>query len=370
MNDRELPTHEELLNGRMADGSQPPLRSAELTPEARDVPGEEDKSPAEIERDRLHYDIDRQHLDDLDLVCNFARKMVNFASHAIDHPEEFTNNTSPRPARQGGDDDSNTEANSDSPNAEANVVGADGDDDSESASIPALPGGAGRGAGGRPNYSMNGTFRSVGAANVPHPPHDGGDADMQAIHKREAELKRTVRQYTGASNPPAMPKPGQLKLEQAVAIGERGSKLLIVASSKRAAIAHALVEVALRLDTRKSFMQNRAIAVVYATLLHLDDSFQEVGFGAWMPFRFPDQWLAFCGIMRRVLAANGLIHSKHAEIYRKLLDETPPVETEDDIDERIRQAHMPANPALCARNQSVKSMYELAKKLNLPIPPP
>ncbi|MCC6574012.1 MAG: hypothetical protein IT462_09485, partial [Planctomycetes bacterium] len=42
--------------------------------------------------------------------------------------------------------------------------------------------------------------------------------------------------------------------------------------------------------------------------------------------RFPDQWLMFCGVMTRVLAANGLIHAKHADVYRRLMEETPGVE--------------------------------------------
>ena len=151
--------------------------------------------------------------------------------------------------------------------------------------------------------------------------------------------------------------------EKVLVMAERCSRNLAVLGAKRAEVAHRVIEAAMALDTRKSFLQNRAVAVVYATLLHLEDGFREVGFGSWMPFRYPDQWLRFCGIMQRVLAANGLIHSRNAETYRKLLDETPPVEQKDDIDERIQKARTPANMAMCARNQGAETMAELEELL-------
>src|SRR5687767_15479286 len=82
-----------------------------------------------------------------------------------------------------------------------------------------------------------------------------------------------------------------------------------------------------------------------------------------MPFRFPDQWLSFCGIMTRVLAANGLIHSKYADVYRKLLDETPPVDFEGTIDERIKESRTPHNIARCKWNQGAYTMSELKHRL-------
>ena len=101
------------------------------------------------------------------------------------------------------------------------------------------------------------------------------------------------------------------------------------------------------------------MAVVYATLLHMNDGFKEVGFGSWMPFRFPDQWLSFCGIMRRVLAANGLIHSEHAESYRKLLEETPEPESSGEGTDRVRETQTPGNLASGHENRGVNNMTEL-----------
>jgi hypothetical protein len=122
-------------------------------------------------------------------------------------------------------------------------------------------------------------------------------------------------------------------------------------------------------------MQDRAIAVIYATLLHLDKSFSEIGFGSWMPFRFPDQWLSFCGVMTRVLAANGLLHSKHADVYRRLLDETPMVEIEGELKERVQASKTPINMGLCYENRGAANMAELRARLeaevwNPPHPPP
>ena len=167
----------------------------------------------------------------------------------------------------------------------------------------------------------------------------------------------------------------QLPLEKLLPLAEKSARLLLSASAKRAEIAHRLVERSLALDIRRAFLQDRAVAVVYATLLHLDDQFSKLGFGSWMPLRFPDQWLAFCGVMRRVLAANGLIHSEHADVYRKLLDETPPVEIEGELHERVQNAKTPKNPARCWENRGASDMKELRERYynevtNPPHPPP
>ena len=91
----------------------------------------------------------------------------------------------------------------------------------------------------------------------------------------------------------------------------------------RVKLARRAAKLAAQRDLRVDFLHDRAHAVVRDTLLHLDKKFWDVGFGGWMPFRFPDQWLMFVGVLRRVLAANGLIHSPHAQVYRKLLEDTP-----------------------------------------------
>lgn len=116
---------------------------------------------------------------------------------------------------------------------------------------------------------------------------------------------------------------------------------------------------AAELDQRRAFMESRAVGVVLNTLLGMEQKFIDVGFGAWMPFRFPDQWLMFCGVMQKVLAANGLIHAKNPDVYRRLLEETPPVES-DGFDVAGK---LPQNWARCWTNRGASTMAELHARL-------
>lgn len=78
-------------------------------------------------------------------------------------------------------------------------------------------------------------------------------------------------------------------------------------------------------EMRRDFMLDRAVSIVTDTMMHMDKTFADVGFGNWMPFRFPDQWIMFGGVMQRVLAAHGLMHADTPEAYKRLLEETPPI---------------------------------------------
>jgi hypothetical protein len=146
-------------------------------------------------------------------------------------------------------------------------------------------------------------------------------------------------------------------------LATRGAALLAKVAREREKVLIEMVDLAFKLNDKEAFLENRAIGVVFGTLLHLDEQFQQLGFGSWMPFRFPDQWLAFCGVLRRVLAANGLIHSEHADTYRKLLDETPPVELPGTIKQRVQESRTPINPARSASSQGAASMDELKFRL-------
>ena len=75
MDDRELPSIDELLAGRMADGSSPPLHSGELYEHwKKPLPGiNEQKTASDLTAEELHYLVDKLHLDDLDLALNFTR---------------------------------------------------------------------------------------------------------------------------------------------------------------------------------------------------------------------------------------------------------------------------------------------------------
>jgi hypothetical protein len=117
---------------------------------------------------------------------------------------------------------------------------------------------------------------------------------------------------------------------------------------------------AVETDERRAFMENRAVAVVLHTLLAMDQKFIDVGFGAWMPFRYPDQWLLFCNLLQKVLAANGLIHAKNPDTYRRLLEETPPVESDDF--QGPNPGRMPYNWARCWTNRGATTMQELYER--------
>lgn len=188
------------------------------------------------------------------------------------------------------------------------------------------------------------------------------DIDLEAIdslgvavnfHRRMIEAGNAVLD----GNPPDGVKPEVvLRLAQSSA---RSMKDCVLA---RHGLLRATAASCMDNDVRAAFMEDRANAVVHATLMALDEKFREVGFGAWMPFRFPDQWLMFCGVLRRVLAANGLIHSDNPEVYRRLLEETPPVPNTDD-----QGAHspirMPQNWSKAWTNRGAESMQELRTRL-------
>ncbi|MCB9894853.1 MAG: hypothetical protein H6839_10410 [Planctomycetes bacterium] len=327
MTEQELPSEDELFNGRATDGSRPAMPSGRLYEKwGKPIPGgDENKTHDEVERDRLHYQIDRQHLARLDKCCRFAEAMVDVGLDAIANAP---------------------------PEAVAEAV-------AETQS-----------ANGRPPYSGDKRPRTVGAAVLPDDPRERDEISTAQCEAAADQLAAALEAAGDAAPTPKLSSQTRaIPLEKAILIGERGSKLLMTASAKRTEIAHRLVNTALTLDTRRSFLQNRSVAVVYATLLHLDETFREIGFGSWMPFRYPDQWLSFCGVMQRVLAANGLIHSDNPEVYRKLLDETPPVKIPGTIDERVKQAQTPEHLGLCARNRGPRTFDELARILKSQPPP-
>jgi hypothetical protein len=148
-----------------------------------------------------------------------------------------------------------------------------------------------------------------------------------------------------------------LKPEHVLRFAQASARSLPNVIERRRKIAAECAEVACRKDIRARFLEDRAHAVVHNTLLHLSEEFRDAGFASFMPFRYPDQWLMFCGVMRRVLAANGLIHAKDPDVYRRLLEETPYVET---APEDVRT---PSSWGLCESAREVGSLAELRSRL-------
>lgn len=215
-----------------------------------------------------------------------------------------------------------------------------------------------------------------------YPPHDKplpGDpsdkpfqADLQAVRqqidtKAETDLNEVIeynqlmmRRSKALVEGGDAPK--DVKAETCLRIGAGCARSLPRAIEQRRKLQHTIADRAVELDVRRGFMEDRAHAVVANTLLELDESFREVGFGSWMPFRYPDQWLMFCGLLQRVLAANGLIHSTDPDVYRRLLDETPPVES-NGFKYPKKPGHTPHNAASCWTNRGSPHLDDLRSRL-------
>jgi hypothetical protein len=108
---------------------------------------------------------------------------------------------------------------------------------------------------------------------------------------------------------------------------------------------------------KQEFYFDRAFCVVNDMLNSMDTAYKQLGFGQWMPFRFPDQWLMFTGILNRVLAAHGLMPSGNAAVYRKLLDDTDP------ISPASADAGAPKSYGLCFRNREYKNIQHMLDRL-------
>ncbi|MBK8205871.1 MAG: hypothetical protein IPK87_03635 [Planctomycetes bacterium] len=160
--------------------------------------------------------------------------------------------------------------------------------------------------------------------------------------------------------------PGGMRTDQVLRLGQYSAREVPKVAMMRRALMQESAKRACEKDIRDAFMWDRAHAVVANTLLAMDKQFTEVGFGSWMPFRFPDQWLMFCGVMRRVLAANGLIHAKNPDVYRRLLEETPFVKAEED--EGVRgKLKLPHNWSSLWTNRGAQSMQELYERMSVEI---
>ncbi|MEZ5993731.1 MAG: hypothetical protein R3E76_15465 [Planctomycetota bacterium] len=392
MNERELPSIDELLAGHMRDGSSPPLHSGKLYEHwKKPLPGiNEQKTASDLTAEELHYLVDKLHLDDLDLALNFTRDCLLRAMDLTRQPNSpgcKARGSSPEQAeaptpendstRSGEvtaeDREETTEESTDTESVDTST------DVPRAKTIPELRGVTG--IQGLPKDPLRSRAprepkipkRYAGPAGIeiPPPPQKLDDEKVrQAIElgKRHEEAMQAVR---GDNRKPSTRQTREiafadLNAAQVMTLAERAAKLMPVLSEQRAAVAHKLIDDSKAVDMKTSFMWDRAHAVVAATLLHMDESFDKLGFGAWMPFRFPDQWLMFCSVMQRVLAANGLIHSSRPEIYRRLLEETPPVDWPEgilDTGERIEKLKTPENWSRCWSNRGARTLTELKERL-------
>jgi len=378
----------------MADGSSPPLHSGKLYEHwKKPLPGiNEQKTASDLTAEELHYLVDKLHLDDLDLALNFTRDCLLRAMDLTRQPNSpgcKAGGSDPDEKEPTTPDQENHSTRSGEEEAETREETADAEDVDASSGrpgaapdiqrVPELRGVTG--IQGLPKDPLRSRAprepkipkRYAGPAGIeiPPPPQKLDDEKVrQAIElgKRHEEAMQAVR---GDNRKPSTRQTREiafadLNAAQVMTLAERAAKLMPVLSEQRAAVAHKLIDDSKAVDMKTSFMWDRAHAVVAATLLHMDESFDKLGFGAWMPFRFPDQWLMFCSVMQRVLAANGLIHSSHPEIYRRLLEETPPVDWPEgilDTGERIEKLKTPENWSRCWSNRGARTLTELKERL-------
>lgn len=375
MSEREWPTEQDLLNGKMPDGSRPPLHSRSIY----DLPDNFPDHDAELRvkdrsAERLRLAVEKQLHGVYDRVAKFAEQMMEIGRSASGAGSAKPIDTKCPPAVVSEANDNDSTSDEPSP-----------DDCRQDAR--ATP------KGYTNSYNTFNTFRiganpkttrvTEGGGIVPPVPCDADEEEIKAMSQVadecEALLDYIDRSSSGAGSaqpidakcPPVSREPARdnmgedvhpantrhnakLKFEVAIAIGERGAKLLLNAAEKRAASGVRIIDLCTKLDNRDKFMHDRAHAVTHCTLMHMDESLRECGFTGWMPFRWPDQWLMFIGLMRRILAANGLIHSKHASVYRRLMEETPLPEND---------ARPPQNWSQCWVNRGACTMDELRARI-------
>ena len=361
----DLPSEEEYLNGRMHDGSKPPLFSQKLYREQWSPGGDpfEDQYMAGIpgrQSDEHVFDADRlkgmvlqQELDDHDRAAAVLRRICDTFLERSNEPKAPHDSAGPEPAET-------------RPRADV---------DSEPTDTDTAPRAGGLGSLRIPGIRVPKPPATPGdfdptPVTIPDPPFDPAPEDIARDEKVAAEKRNVTRQILRGPRSRAScahESLHDLPIEKLTVAATRAATALAAIATKRRIVAGLLIDATNKEDVRTAFIRDRAHAVVEGTLLYLDKHFVDAGFGAWMPFRFPDQWLMFCGVMRRILAANGLLHSQHASIYRRLLDETPPVDFDGTIDERIERI-VPKNWGKCWRNRGANDMCHLKLRLYFEAP--
>ncbi|KAA0215949.1 hypothetical protein EDM80_04820, partial [bacterium] len=143
--------------------------------------------------------------------------------------------------------------------------------------------------------------------------------------------------------------------------GRQASERLQVLTLERRRVAYLCIESAAEVDLKTRFIEDRATAITRGTLLALDKAFLDLGFGGWMPFRYPDQFLMMTSLMEKLFAANGLITPKGANHWRRFIEDTPEVCKA----EPLRMPEGISNQPRCA---SVKRMWH-SNQRDPPAPP-
>lgn len=114
--------------------------------------------------------------------------------------------------------------------------------------------------------------------------------------------------------------------QQRIRACQVSSRLLVPLIKQIQLLAKDIAQRELKRGAVADFYKSQAVKVVEGVLFGMDQEFYDQKFGDWMPFSYPDQWIKFSSVLSKVLAANGLIYGKNPDVYRRLMEETPPLE--------------------------------------------
>ncbi len=173
--------------------------------------------------------------------------------------------------------------------------------------------------------------------------------------------------HAGKPRGPRLPyvKAGTLgRLVSLISLGERSATHAAALVTEIMDLKCKNIDEAREVDIKSRFFEHRAVAVIKNKLCAIDHEFEDLGFGGWMPFRYIDQWLQFVSLERKLMAANNLICPKGPNHWRRFIEETPEVETDEDEGPH-GAAKLPKSWGLQKKNQAVESLtgvYQLARE--------
>ena len=155
---------------------------------------------------------------------------------------------------------------------------------------------------------------------------------QEAVNAAQKLCDDNAREFDRAERSPRerVFKLGPSELIRVMTRGNAAAMMLTKVAGMRMKCVTRLVESYKQANRKLEFLADRAQAICGGALLELDRAYTNVGFGAWMPFRFADQFLMFGSVMRKLFAANGLISPKGPNHWKKFLEETPEVPRENE----------------------------------------
>ena len=154
----------------------------------------------------------------------------------------------------------------------------------------------------------------------------------QAMRDAQALSDANARDLDRAERKPREKvfKLGPSELIRVMTRGNAAAMMLTKIAGMRMKCVTRLVEFYKQANRKLDFLADRAQAICGGALLELDRAYTNVGFGAWMPFRYADQYLMFASVIRKLFAANGLITPKGPNHWKKFLEEAPEVPVEQE----------------------------------------